>query len=310
VVSSLPSGGMWNTTEFSIEGRAAPAPGHPLLANFQVVGPEYFQTMQIPLINGRAFSESDGQEAPRAAIISESMARRYWPDEDPLGKRIKTGPHDSKEDWATVVGVVGNVRRFMFDKENRPTLYISYLQTPWRGLHIVARTAGDPMSVVAAAKSQVLSVDPDQPIYDIKTMEKAISDEMSGVRLSAALMAILGLMALILAAVGVYGVMAYSVSQRVHEIGIRMALGASQADVLRLVVGQAAKLAGVGLALGLPLSFALSGFMSSALFGLVALDVSTFAGITALLAGVAALSSYVPARTATRVDPMIALRYE
>jgi putative ABC transport system permease protein len=309
-VSSIPTGGSWNTVEFTIEGQPPPPPGHPLLANFQIVGPDYFQTMQIPLVKGRAFSEGDGQQAPRVAVISESMARRYWPDEDPLGKRIKTGPPDSKEDWATVVGVVSNVRRFMFDKENRPTLYLTYLQSPARGLYIVARTDGDPMSFVAAAKSQVLSVDPNQPVYDIKSMEKAISDEMSGVRLSAGLMAILGIMALVLAAVGVYGVMSYSVSQRTHEIGIRMALGASRADVLRLVVGQAARLAGVGLGLGLPLAFALSSVMSSALFGVVSLDVSTFAGITALLAAVAALSSYIPARAATKVDPIIALRYE
>ncbi|HET9533654.1 MAG TPA: ABC transporter permease [Blastocatellia bacterium] len=310
VASYLPTGGAWITTNFSIEGRAAPPPGHPLLSSYQVISPGYFQTMQIPLLRGRVFTDSDGMDAPRAAIISESMAARHWPGEDPLGKRIKTGPLESKEEWATIIGIVGNVKRFIFDREPQPTMYICYLQAPPRTLTIAARTEGDPMSAAAAVKSQILGVDPDQPVYEIATMEKDIADEVSGVRLSAGLMAILGVIALVLSAVGVYGVMAYSVSQRTHEIGIRMALGARHADVLRMVLWQAMKLAGVGLGLGLPLAFLLSSAMSSLLFGMVSLDFSTFALFTVVLASVALVSSYIPARNATRVDPMIALRVE
>ncbi len=201
-VSNLPASDNWFTRNFSIEGRPDPPPGGSGTANFQLISPTYFQTMRIPLAGGREFTEGDGRDAPPVAIISEEMARRYWPDEDPLGKRVKLGAHDSEARWFSIVGVAGDVRRFMFDRELQPTLYFPQEQSPTRGMYFALRVTGDPLSAAAAARARVLSVDPNLPVYEIKPMEKVIADQMSGITLSAALMGILGLMALIYCARG------------------------------------------------------------------------------------------------------------
>ncbi len=307
-VSYVPGGGNWNTVDFLIEGRAAPAPGEAQSASFQVISPDYFQTMRIPLISGRYFAASDGADSQRVAMIGAEFARRYFADEDPVGRRIKVGSEGNH--WANIIGVAGDVKRFMFDRGMTPTIFFPHSQSPQRSMSFVLRTAGDPESLSLAARSQVHSIDADQPVYEIKTVEQVIREQYSGVRLAAMLMAVFGLIALILSAVGVYAVMAYSVSQRTHEIGVRMALGASCSDVMRMVVGNALRLAGAGLAIGLPAAFALSNLMSSVLFGMVALDATTFLAFTALLVAVSLLASYIPARKAARIDPMIALRYE
>lgn len=308
VAAYVPGSDNWDTVDFLIDGRPAPAPGEKQSANFQVVAPDYFHTVRIPLIRGRDFVASDGPDSQRVAIISEEFARRYFADEDPAGRRIKVGSEANQ--WATIVGIVGDVKRFMFDRGMAPTIYLPHSQTPQRTMSFVLRTAGDPENLSLAARTQVHSLDGDQPVYEIKTIEQAIRDQYAGLRLAAMLMAFFGLIALLLSAVGVYAVMAYSVQQRTHEIGVRMALGASSGSVLRMVVGNALKLAGAGLAVGLPVAFALSSLMSSVLFGMVALDVTTFLAFTALLISVALLASYIPARKAARIDPMIALRYE
>jgi putative ABC transport system permease protein len=309
-VYNIPSGVSRSGGDFSVEGRAPVSPVDQPTADFQIISPSFFQCMRVPLLNGRVFNEQDREGAPMVAIISESLAKRFWPNEDPIGKRIKIGKLDSNNPWLSIAGVVGNVRHHWIDREPRPTIYRPYFQAPRYSMSILARTKTDPLNIVSAVRSQIANVDPDQPISNIKTMEKSIADRMSGVRLAANMMAFFGLVALILAAVGVYGVMSYSVNQRTHEIGIRIALGAQPRDVVKLVINQTFKLALAGMAIGLPIAFILSKIMSSALVGVIALDLSTFVGITIILSAVALLSGYIPARKATRVDPMVALRYE
>ncbi len=304
----LPGTDNWNSTEFQIEGRPAPQ-GQERVLTSQQVGADYFRTMRIPIVKGRAFSGADGEDAPRVAVISEALARRYFPNEDPLGRRVKVGAAESAP-WHTVVGVAGDVSRFMFDRETQPILYLPNQQIPDRGAYFIVRVSGEPMSAVSAVRAQIAALDDKLPLFEIKSHEQAIDDDLAGLRLAAALMAMFGAMALALAGVGVYGVMAYAVSQRTREIGVRMALGAQPRDVLRLVVGQALKLAALGLAIGLPVALALGQLMAGALFGVVALDSMTFVVFTLLLTGVAALAGYLPARRAMRVAPLVALHYE
>jgi len=242
--------------------------------------------------------------------VSENMARRVWPGQDPVGKRIKFGGAPSKEPWRTVVGVVGDVKNSPWDKEPGLTAYFPFDQLPQTSAGLVIRTSGDPIALAAVARAQVLSLDPGQPPYDARTLEQVISDDVSGVEFSAKMMLVFGVIALVLSAAGIFAVMAYSVLQRTHEIGVRMALGAEHADVVRLVVGYAIKLAIIGLAIGILFTLALTYFLSSVLFGVIRMDPLTFATFTVLLALMAVLAAYVPARWAARVDPMIALRCE
>jgi len=304
----LPGTDDWNSTEFQIEGRPAP-PGQESVLTSQQVGANYFRTVRIPIVKGRAFSVTDEEDAPRVAVISDALARRYFPNEDPLGRRVKVGAGESAP-WHTIVGVAGDVSRFMFDRETQPILYLPNQQIPDRGTYFIVRTAGEPMSAVSTVRAQIAALDDKLPLFEIKSHEQAIADELAGLRLAAALMAMFGAMALALAAVGVYGVMAYAVSQRTREIGVRLALGARPRDVFRLIVGQSLKLAALGLAIGLPVALALGRLMAGALFGVVALDPLTFVGFTMLLTGVALLAGYLPARRAMKVDPMVALRCE
>jgi putative ABC transport system permease protein len=306
--SFLPGSDNWDSIEFQIEGRPAPQ-GQEREITYQKAGADYFRTVRIPIVKGRAFSGADGEDAPRVAVISEALARRYFPNEDPLGRRVKVGAAESAP-WHTIVGVAGDVSRFMFDRETQPILYLPNQQIPDRGAYFVVRVSGEPMSAVSAVRAQIAALDDKLPLFEIKSHEQAIDDDLAGLRLSAALMAMFGAMALVLAGVGVYGVMAYAVSQRTREIGVRVALGAQPRDVLRLIIGQALKLAALGLVIGLPVALALGKVMAGALFGVVALDPITFVVFTLLLTGVALLAGYLPARRAMRVDPLVALHYE
>jgi len=265
--------------------------------------------MRIPITKGREFSASDGEGAPPVAVISETLARRYFPDEDPVGRRVKAGTAQSSP-WYAVVGVAGDVSRFMFDRETPPMLYLPNQQFPDRGAYFVIRVSGEPMSALPAVRAQIAALDDKLPLYEIKSHQQMIADKLAGLGLASELMAMFGALALILAAVGVYGVMSYAVSQRTREIGVRMALGARPRDVLRLVVGQTLKLTALGLAIGLPAAFALGRVMAGALFGVVALDPITFVGFTLLLTSMAVFAGYLPARRAMRVDPMTSLRAE
>ncbi|MGE5205718.1 MAG: ABC transporter permease [Chlamydiota bacterium] len=309
VANSLPADWSWDSVRVTVEGQAPLAPGEMRLAISELVSPDFFRTLRIPLRQGRLFTFQDGADAPAVAVVSESMARRYWPRQNPLGKRVRLGD-DRKAPWRTVVGIAGDVVRAPLDLQPDPTVYVPFAQVPQGSMAVALRATGDPIGLAAAARAQVQALDRNQPIYDLRTLEQKVSDNMSGVESSARLMTMFGIIALALAAAGIYAVMAYLVAQRTHDIGVRMALGATPRHVLRLMVRHAMILAAVGLAIGLPVALAIARLLSSFLFGVVSLDVAVFMVCTVVLALVAALAGYLPARRAARVDPMVALRYE
>ncbi|MGA9769129.1 MAG: ABC transporter permease [Blastocatellia bacterium] len=304
-ISHLPMGGSNSTAGFDIEGKPAPSPADQPEAAHRAISTEYFRVLNIPIIQGRQFTAEDNETAPGVVIVSASLARRYFPGEDPVGKRIKL-----EDKGFSVVGIVGDVKHGGLDKEAEPTMYFTYRQQPYDSMVLLVRAAANPMSLMAAMRSAVLAVDKDQPVYEIRTIDDAISESITLPRYTAVLLSVFAAIALLLAAVGLYGVMSYVVTGRTHEIGIRMALGARTGDVLRLIVGQGLSLALIGLAIGVVAAFALTRLMSSMLYGVSATDTAIFLLVSALLAGVALLACAVPARRATKVDPMVALRYE
>jgi putative ABC transport system permease protein len=298
---------------FQIEGRQIPPGESSPHGDRWLVSDDYFQTMGIPLVKGRYFEARDTAEAPGVAIVSEALARKYWPGEDPVGKRItfERGADGQTPRWREVVGLVGHVRNESLEGESRGQYYVPYVQRPTSPeLFLVVRTDGDPASLAPSVRGAVANVDRDLPVFRMTTMEKMVAESLAQRRFSMFLFGVFAALALVLAVVGLYGVMSYAVAQRTHEIGLRMALGAQGRDVLRMVVGQGMWLVAVGLALGLAGAFGLTRLMSSLLYEVSAADPVTYAGIAVLLGAVALLASYLPARRATKVDPMEALRYE
>ena len=309
LISSAPLSGGVYAGGFSIKDRAGPE-ADDLVADRRMISPEYFNALGIPLLKGRGFSDRDDQNSPGVVVVSESWARRFLPHDDPLDKRIKLGGRDSTRPWLSIVGVAGDIRDTALESDAKPCVYIPYPQFPSSGMTLVVRAAVDPKPLIHAIRDGVWAVDKDQPVTDIKTMDQSIADSVSPRRFNAMLLAIFASLALVLASVGIYGVMAYSVTQRTHEIGIRVALGARALDVIELVVGRGMALVLTGVAIGLAGAVALTRVMTSLLYGVSATDPLTFAGVSLLLVAVALLASYIPARRATKVDPMIALRCE
>ena len=277
----------------------------------RVISPQYFSAMGIHLLQGRLFDERDKENSPAVSIISEAMARRFWPGQDPIGKRFTPGDGDSPDEWIQVIGVVNDVRQFQLQAEPRPQMYLTHEQVGvFAPRYLVVKTAVDPLSMASSVRDAVWAVDRDQPVSKISTMEEILADSIVRQRFSMLLLGIFAALALILAAVGIYGVMSYSVAQRTHEIGIRLALGAQTSTVLKLALGYGLKLVVVGTLIGLVVAFGLTRLMSTLLFGISPTDPITFAGISLILISVALLASYIPARRATKVDPIVALRYE
>jgi putative ABC transport system permease protein len=312
VVLALPYSGNGGSMSFVPLDRAEPAKGDEPTAQRNSADAFYFSTMQIPLMSGRVFTEQDQAGTPQVVVINQTMSRRYWPDDDPIGKRIRisgTGLSDS-DIIATIIGVVGDVKHGSLDERSTPQIYLSFAQNPFIFATLVVRTQPEPMSMTGAVRSAVWSVDKDQPVWKVRTVEFLINRDLGPRRFMMALLAGFAALALLLATIGIYSVISYSVTQRTHEIGVRMALGAKSGDVLRLVIGQGMILILIGIGAGLVAAFGLTRLMSGLLFGVTVTDPFTFAAISALLTIVALGACFVPARRATKVDPMVALRYE
>jgi putative ABC transport system permease protein len=309
-VSDLPLSGAEEIDAFTIEGRPTESLSDMPLADFRYTDHNYFNTMRIPLIAGRYLTQQDNETAQGALVISQALARRFYPNEDPVGKRIKPGGENSGTPWRIIVGVVGDVKHSGLDKEARPQLYLPYLQGPEGRMTFVVRTTSDPTGLIGAMRNEIWAIDKNQPINNVKTLEEYASASVSKDRFNLTLLAVFAAVALILAAVGIYGVMSYSVAQRTREIGIRMALGARASDVLKLIVRQGVVLTLVGVAAGIGGALLLTRFMSSLLVGVSATDPVTFTVIPLIMIVAALAACLVPARRATRVDPMVALRYE
>ena len=295
---------MRQATRFIIEGQPIPDSGGRPIAEFRTVSLGYFSSVGIPLRAGRFFNEDDFKQ--QNAVINETMARRFWPQSSPIGRRINLCSLDPKPCWNTIIGVAGNVHQYGLDHE--PT-YDVYFVGGWTPYFIV-RTASDPLSIAAGVTEVVHRFDSNLPVTNVMTMDNLISGSVSPRRFSSVLVAIFAGLALLLAAIGIYGVMSYTVSRRTQEIGVRMALGAQIASVRGMILGQTLKLTVLGVGLGLAGAFVVTRFLTSMLFGVGMYDPVTFLGVAALLVAVAVVASYIPARRAMRVDPIVALRYE
>jgi putative ABC transport system permease protein len=321
-INHLPLAGDTWGTPLTIEGRPLPPPGQEIGVTFRVSRPGYFQTMGSQFRAGRDFNEYDTTNAPGVVIINETLANRYWPNEDPVGKRITLDDPRATSNlpqWMTIVGVVKDIKQSSWTEPPSNEIYLAFQQS--RGFYagtaghltsmtIVVRTTVEPQSLATAVQESVRTIDRNLPVSNIVSMEKVIADTLWQPRFNLQLIGLFAGIALVLAAVGLYGVMSYSVAQRSHEVGLRMALGAQRSDVMKMIVGQGMKLAVIGVGAGLLASVALTRLMTRLLFGVAATDLKTFAGISVLLTFIALAACLIPALRATRVDPMVALRYE
>jgi putative ABC transport system permease protein len=278
------------------------------VAELAAVSPGHFRVLEIPILSGRNFTDSDDDKALPVAIVDQTLARQYWPNENPIGKRVKSGPIQSTNPWLNIIGVVGDVKTDSLELQEAPHIYLSDFQAPAYNSVIYLRTAGDPGTLGDAIRPEVEAVDPNVPVYAVRTMEDVIARSMAERRFALQILGFFAGVALLLAAIGIYGVMAYTFSQRRHEIGIRMALGAQPRDILRMALSEGMTLVAVGLGSGLVGALILTRFLHSMLFAVSPNDPLTFVALPALLAAVALLACFVPARRATQVDPLVALR--
>lgn len=308
-VNFLPLGGSNASNTYLVEGAPEPAPGDEDQGRYRICTPDYFTTMQIPLVSGRAFNEQDKSGAPRVVIVNETLARKHWPEQNAIGKRIRFQAPLDRAPWMEIVGVIKDIKHDL-TSEVTPEFYLPLAQDPRTSMVIVAKTNADPASMAASIREEVWAIDKDQPVFDVRTMQEVRSLSVSLQQFNSLMIGIFAAVALLLASIGIYGVMAFAVSQRTREIGIRMALGARKADVLKLVVANGMRLAFTGLAIGLVASWLLTRFIASLLFGVKPTDPLTFSVVSLCLLSAAFLACYLPARRATRVDPLEALRYE
>jgi putative ABC transport system permease protein len=310
VINFLPLyGGLGSATGFKIEGRPEPPPGQGPSCDVRAADAGYFQTMGIPLLRGRTFSEREDTEAKHVILINEALARKHFPNEDPIGKRLDVAMFEQPF-WAEIVGVVGNVRYDSLIDESPPAVYFPHPDLTYSFMTLVVRTDGDPAAIAPAVQREIRSLDPNQPVSDVRTMDQVMSEWVSRSRFNTLLLGLFAGLATLLSAVGIFGVMNYSVALRTRELGLRLAIGAQPRQVLMLVLRQGLLLTVFGVVLGLLAAFALTRLLSGLLFGVQAVDVSTFTTISLLLVLVSLLACYLPARRAMRIDPLQALRYE
>jgi predicted permease len=310
-ISALPFAGPATGVRFYIEDRPKPPAGQDLLTKVCVTDAHYFRVLQIPLRRGRLYTEQEATEAHGVVLINESLARKYFPSEDPIGKQVTIHSRPpSRNPPVEIIGIVGDVKQETLGGAAEPTFYWPHSELAFPGMTLVIRTTNDPLNVAAAARGVIRSLDPDQPLSEIRTMESLLSESMGRARFNTVLLSVFAVVALILASIGIYGVMAYAVTQRTQEIGIRMALGAQARDVLKIVIMQGMTLALIGIAAGLLAAFALTRWMETLLFGVRPADPLTFTVIVAVLTMVALIACWIPARRATKVDPLVALRSE
>jgi putative ABC transport system permease protein len=309
VATNVPFGPYESDSAVSIQNRVF-QPSDYRQANIEIVNRGYFRAMNIPLRQGRFLGDTDGVAQPPVMDVSRAFAERYFQGKNPIGRLIRIGGEDSRSPWIRIVGVVGNIRYGFLGSKEPPALYIPYQQSEQGFGYLAIQTDGNPLTYAEAVRTQIAKVDPDQPISDVRTLQKVIENQLLGFSYVAVILTVLGIMALVMAAVGVYGVMAYSVTERMHEIGVRLALGAQSGDVLQLVLARGVVMTAIGLLIGVPVSWVLARFLSGILFGVSATDLATFSGITVLMSATTLLACYMPARRAMRVDPMVALRHE
>jgi putative ABC transport system permease protein len=309
VATEIPYGSEEVDDTISIQARPAQN-GEFRKANIENVNAEFFSAMHVPLRTGRLLEESDGAEQPQVAVVSQSFAQRYFPGEDPIGKFIKTGGEDSKSPWLKIVGTVGDIKYNVFQNQAPPPIYLSYRQAPQSYTYLAIRTEGNPTSFVAAVRSQMAGVDPDLPISEFFTLQNVFSNALLGLSYVAVMLTAMGVIALVLASVGVYGVMAYSVTERTQEIGVRVAMGAQPRDVLKLVMFRGVMITAIGLLIGLPSAWVLAQLMAGLIYGVSTSDLPTFGVITVVMSAITLLACYMPTRKAMSVDPIVALRHE
>ncbi|MDQ2855530.1 MAG: ABC transporter permease, partial [Acidobacteriota bacterium] len=311
ISNSLPPEDTDFSSDFKIEGRT-PAKDLAQIAYFNRVSSDYFKALGIQILSGRSFTSADTTGSPRVVLINETLRRRFFAGEDPIGKRLNLNlTLDSKPDWTQIVGVVADVKYNGLADEVQPAIYQPTTQEPtWGGALVIKTNLSDPLSLTAAVRNEIKKLDPDLPVTQVATMQQHLSKAVSQPRFRTTLIALFAVVALLLACVGIYGVISYSVTQRTHEIGIRMALGARTGDVLRMIIRQAIVLAVAGVTIGLAASFAITRLMSNLLFDVKATDPLIFVATALVLTATALIASYLPARRAARVDPLVALRYE
>jgi len=309
--SVLPFGGSWSTSSFNVEGYQVPAGGNMPWGDMRIVTPGFLSTLNVPLVKGRLFNDQDRRASPAVVIVDQEMVSRYWPKVDPIGKRITFQDlTDSSIAWLTVVGVVGHTMHEGLDGGRRVQVYFPLEQVGASAMDFAVRTPGDPMALLPSIKSAVRAIDADLPFSQVNTMEKLVEQSTGPRRFSMTLLGLFSLLAATLASIGLYGVMSYNVTQRAKELGVRLALGAASQDLLALVLGQGMQLALIGVGIGLVAAFAVTRLLRSMLFNVSATDPLTFILIPLLLLGVTLLASWLPARRATKTDPIIALRAE
>jgi putative ABC transport system permease protein len=312
MVMNLPLSGSGMNRGFKVEGRPDPKPDENVAMDYQVVSHNYFSTLEIPIIRGRGFTAGDDEAAPRVIVINQTMANRYWPNDDPIGKRMAIGDSSKDTSWRTIVGIVGDVRHASLTEEPVPFAFIDYRQDleSWPRMGFVLKTKPDAATLIAAVRGSLVSIDSQQPVYAIEPMEKLLEEAVAPRRFVMSLIAGLALVALLLAMVGIYSVISFSVSERTREIGIRMALGAKRRDVLGMVLRQGMAISALGIVAGLAIAFGLMRLLRTLLFEVSATDPTTFGLVAALVMFVALLACYLPARRATTVDPLVALKDE